>query len=332
MVIGDVTGHDAALPLLSAAMAEVWAQREQDTLTAATYTEIGGLAAAVERLGDRTLAAIGPADRHPLRDVMLRLVDVADDGAWVRRRIHVASDPDLDRRRSTPSSVPVSSRWRTAKHDVVHEIVFRAWPQMVEWLEEARADLVLERPARLRTRPGTPRAAATTTSCVAPASTPPPTGRRGPTTRHRSSSSTSRRAGRRPIATSFRARSCSASGAAVGGCASPWLSPRSCCSSRRPAASSPSATVGRPSASAHRADAATVVADGRARRRGAARARPRRCRDGRRRRPARGRPSSTAWSLVSQQPGPRPGAVAPARGRGASPHRLGGDAARCSMR
>ena len=36
--------------------------------------------------------------------------------------------------------------------DVVHEIVFRAWPQMVEWLEEARADLVLERDLRASAR------------------------------------------------------------------------------------------------------------------------------------------------------------------------------------
>jgi DNA-binding SARP family transcriptional activator/WD40 repeat protein len=152
MVIGDVAGHEAALPLVSAAMAEVWAQREDATLTAATYIEIGGLAAAVERLGDRALAAVGPAGHARLRDVMLRLVDVADDGAWVRRRVDTSDLP----RESTPAlDALVGARLvavADGQVDVVHEVVFRAWPQMVEWLEEARADLVLERDLRASAR------------------------------------------------------------------------------------------------------------------------------------------------------------------------------------
>src|SRR4029453_19676031 len=48
----DVAGHDAVLPLVSAAMAEVWERRDGDTLRAAAYEDIGGLAAAVQHLGD----------------------------------------------------------------------------------------------------------------------------------------------------------------------------------------------------------------------------------------------------------------------------------------
>ena len=36
--------------------------------------------------------------------------------------------------------------------DVVHEVVFRAWPQMANWLEEARADIMLERDLRAAAR------------------------------------------------------------------------------------------------------------------------------------------------------------------------------------
>ena len=66
-------------------------ERIDDTLLASTYTEIGGLAAAVERLGDRAVADVGTLDVPELRDVMLRLVDVTDEGTWVRRRIGRAS-------------------------------------------------------------------------------------------------------------------------------------------------------------------------------------------------------------------------------------------------
>ena len=60
MVAADVAGYDAALPLVSAAMAAVWERRDGDTLCARSYVEIGGLAAAVERLGDQALTAVGP--------------------------------------------------------------------------------------------------------------------------------------------------------------------------------------------------------------------------------------------------------------------------------
>jgi len=147
-IVADVAGHDAALPLVSAAMAEVWERRDADSLQLPAYTAIGGLAAAVERLGDRALAHVGPGDWHSVRDVMLRLVDVTDDGAWTRRRV-----PSNDMPPEMDSAIEALLAARLVVHtgdtlDIVHEVVFRAWPQMVEWLEEARADITLERDLR----------------------------------------------------------------------------------------------------------------------------------------------------------------------------------------
>src|SRR4029453_14929215 len=92
-ITADVAGHDAALPLVSAAMAGVWGRRDGDPPRVAAYDEIGGLAAAVQRLGDRALADVGPAGAPAIRDVMLRLVDVTDDGAWIRRRVASSDVP-----------------------------------------------------------------------------------------------------------------------------------------------------------------------------------------------------------------------------------------------
>ena len=81
---------------------------------------------------------------------MLRLVDVTEDGQWVRRRMPGRRDPAELAPPSTPSSTHVSCTRRPV--DVVHEVVFRAWPQLRDWLDEARADLVLDRELRAAAR------------------------------------------------------------------------------------------------------------------------------------------------------------------------------------
>ena len=148
LITADVAGHDA-LPLVSAALAEVWERRDGDTLRATRYTEIGGIAAAVERLGRQ---AIERAGVDGVRDVMLRLVDVTDDGGWVRRRIAIADVP-VDRMPALDALVDERLVVRDDDTvDVIHEVVFRAWPQLEAWLEEARADLMLDRELRSAAR------------------------------------------------------------------------------------------------------------------------------------------------------------------------------------
>jgi len=151
-IMADVAGHDAALPLVSAALAEVWERRDGELLRASDYVAIGGLAAAVERLGDRALAAVETSGVDSIRDVMLRLVDVTDEGAWVRRRVASAELPQAAR-----PAIDALLDARLVVHtgdtlDVVHEVVFRAWPQMGVWLEEARVDIALERDLRSSAR------------------------------------------------------------------------------------------------------------------------------------------------------------------------------------
>ena len=75
---------------------------------------------------------------------MLRLVDVTDDGQWVRRRVQMTDlGPDLAATVDALVDARIVQR-DGGLVDVVHEVVFTAWPQLNRWLEEMRAELVLD--------------------------------------------------------------------------------------------------------------------------------------------------------------------------------------------
>jgi WD40 repeat protein len=150
LIAADVAGRDAALPLVSAALAQVWESRDEETLTADHYLQLGGLAAAVQRMGAKAVECAGGEDS--IHEVMLRLVDVTEDGQWVRRRIHAAEIPG-DHAAAIDALVDARIVQRDDEQiDVVHEVVFRAWPLLASWLDEARGDLMLERELRAAAR------------------------------------------------------------------------------------------------------------------------------------------------------------------------------------
>ena len=93
LVVADVAGQDGTLPLASAALAEVWERRRDDVLTAEPYARdrrarpppSSGSASAPWTMAD---------DEDAVRELLLRLVDVTDDGQWVRRRTSRRRRPD----------------------------------------------------------------------------------------------------------------------------------------------------------------------------------------------------------------------------------------------
>jgi DNA-binding SARP family transcriptional activator/energy-coupling factor transporter ATP-binding protein EcfA2 len=152
LVVDDMADDPGALPLLSAALAEVWERRGDDTLGAATYLELGGLAVSVQRLGDKALGQLGPERTPAARDVLLRLVDVTDDGEW--HRIHVPGDafgPDESEVLGALSAARLVER-RGDGVEITHEVVLRAWPQLAGWLDEVRLDRVADRQLKAAAR------------------------------------------------------------------------------------------------------------------------------------------------------------------------------------
>ena len=94
-VVADVLGRPGALPLLSTALVGTWERRRDDRLTLAGYLEAGGVAGALTRSAESAYAALDDVGRDTARHLLVRLADVDDAGALVRRPVPLA-ELDLD--------------------------------------------------------------------------------------------------------------------------------------------------------------------------------------------------------------------------------------------
>ncbi len=87
LLVREVEGEPAALPLLSHALRETWERREGRTLTVAGYRATGGIRQAVSRSAESLYDAMDPTERAQLRSLLLRLVVPTEDGDPVRARV-----------------------------------------------------------------------------------------------------------------------------------------------------------------------------------------------------------------------------------------------------
>jgi DNA-binding SARP family transcriptional activator/WD40 repeat protein len=144
LVVADIAGYEAALPLVSAAMAELWQQRDAGVLRAQRYVEIGGIASSVERLGESAVARLG-GDVEPLHRLVLSLAELSEDGVWTRRRRPLSEISAVE----LPAVAAMTDARLIVRGEatveIVHEVVFRAWPRAVEWLAVAEGAKRIER-------------------------------------------------------------------------------------------------------------------------------------------------------------------------------------------
>ncbi|MDN0196958.1 WD40 repeat domain-containing protein [Streptomyces sp. S.PNR 29] len=145
-------GHDrdTALPFLAHALRETWLRRSGATLTLAGYEATGGIWRAVTTTTDRLYEDLDGAEREALRELLLRLVQVTDDGVVVRRRVPVEGllDGLSAPQRAATGAVRerlAAARLITVDQDhaqIAHEALLRVWPQLSKWIEEDRELLV----------------------------------------------------------------------------------------------------------------------------------------------------------------------------------------------
>ena len=142
-LVGDVAGEPGGLPLLSAALVELWQRRDGRTLRYAAYEQSGGVEGAVARLAEGAYKRLGEAEQRRARPMLLRLAGAEEEAAaaqaFVRRRVsldelELVHDPDGAR----ALAVLTEARLLTVDEDTVevaHESLLSEWPRLRGWLE-----------------------------------------------------------------------------------------------------------------------------------------------------------------------------------------------------
>ncbi len=138
LLLREIEGEPAALPLLSHSLRETWLRREGRSLTVAGYRASGGIREAVARTAEDVYERLDVYQRDPLRDLLRRLVAPGPDGQPVLSRVPlqlVTADPV----QAAIVDTLISSRILSSDEGSValtHEAIVRAWPRLRRWLDE----------------------------------------------------------------------------------------------------------------------------------------------------------------------------------------------------
>ena len=141
-LVGDVAEEPGGLPLLSAALVELWQRRDGRSLRYGVYERSGGVSGAVARLAEHAYQRLSPAERLRARPMLLRLAGADDEQAegFVRRRVPL-DELELDRDEDAARALAVLTESRLLTVDegaaeVAHEALLREWPRLRDWLAE----------------------------------------------------------------------------------------------------------------------------------------------------------------------------------------------------
>lgn len=150
VLVSEATGgpgaslEPGALPLLSHALYVTWLAATGHRLTLAGYREAGGLAGAIAKSGEEVHGSLTPEQQAVERSTLLRLVQVRDGFADMRRTARASSFATPPE--SEVVAAYVEARLVTSDREQVqlaHEALLTALPRLHAWLEEDRDGLRL---------------------------------------------------------------------------------------------------------------------------------------------------------------------------------------------
>jgi WD40 repeat protein len=151
--LGETGRGDAAgvLPLLSQAMALTWEKREDDRLTVRGYSEIGGVACAVQTSAESVYAALSPGRQEMARQILRSMTVAGRDGKLTRRPL-TRADLYAELKTAPRAEVDTVLEAFAAARLVVlsgenveisHDVLLREWSRLRGWLQEDQASLLL---------------------------------------------------------------------------------------------------------------------------------------------------------------------------------------------
>jgi WD40 repeat protein/class 3 adenylate cyclase len=139
-LVAEVVDEPGGLPLLSAALVELWQSRDGAWLRLEAYERTGGVRGAVARLAEASYDQLTPEEREATRRLFLRLASVGDGDVVTRRRVEIAelelgADPVTARvvQRLTGDRLLTATG---STVEVAHEALLREWPRLRSWLDD----------------------------------------------------------------------------------------------------------------------------------------------------------------------------------------------------
>jgi WD40 repeat protein/DNA-binding SARP family transcriptional activator len=162
--LADVVDRPGSLPLLQYALTELFDRREDATLTAATYRQLGGVSGALARRAEGAFGSLDDTGRFLARQLLLHLVTLGHGSDDARRRaprrelLSLATQPDRmaavidafgDARLLSFDRDPTT---REPTVEVAHEALLDGWDRLGGWIEATREDLRTKRRLDAATR------------------------------------------------------------------------------------------------------------------------------------------------------------------------------------
>jgi WD40 repeat protein len=155
-LIYEVRDEPGALPLLQFTLDQLFERREGLRLTLEAYREIGGVRGALARYAERVYQDLSPAQQGLARSLFLRLVEVQLSEQSVTRRRALFSEFQFASQAETTAIRQVVDTFVTARLlsanragdvetiELSHEAVIQEWARLWEWVNQARADLLVQ--------------------------------------------------------------------------------------------------------------------------------------------------------------------------------------------
>ena len=152
-LLTDVVGRPGSLPLFQYTLTELFDRRSDDVLTLDSYRQIQGLHGVLTRKADDLFAELNPEEQAAAKQLFLRLVTLADNNEWGRRRVPaneiVSLAVDLVPMQTV---IEVFSRHHLLTLDrdvaagsptveVAHEALLTEWGLLRNWIEEGQDDI-----------------------------------------------------------------------------------------------------------------------------------------------------------------------------------------------
>ena len=138
-LVDEVAGEIGGLPLLSTALVDLYAERDDRLLTLASYERTGGVSGAIGRHAETTFASLDGESQHIAKSIFLRLVTGGGEEPFARRRVARTELDADDAQVAAVLATLVERRLLVADDgsiELVHEALIEQWPRLFGWLEE----------------------------------------------------------------------------------------------------------------------------------------------------------------------------------------------------